>query len=117
MSPIYVTLTSNSDSSFELSNISLKESKRDDVDPNSNGLDYYVRKNEGKILWSSADCYCPILRELTFCVFVSQGDQQSYVSGSENQSYASGSDYTSGDESFLSSAEVLIFFKNSVHIH
>ena len=52
----------------------------------------------------------PILRELTFCVFVSQGDQQSYVSGSENQSYASGSDYTSGDESFLSSAEVLTFF-------
>ena len=56
MSPILVTLMSRSDSDFERSNISLKENKRDGVDPNSNGLDYCVRKNEGRILWFSADC-------------------------------------------------------------
>ena len=33
VSPILVTLTSSSDSNFERSNISLKENKRDDVDP------------------------------------------------------------------------------------
>ena len=57
MSPILVTLTSHSDSNFELSNISLKENKRDGDDLNSNGLDYCVRKNEGKILWFSGDCF------------------------------------------------------------
>ena len=57
MSLILVTLTSPSDSNFERLNISLKENTRDGVDPNSNGLDYCVRKNEGKILWFSADCY------------------------------------------------------------
>ena len=51
MSPILVTLTSRSDSDFERSNISLKENKPDGVDPNSNDIGYYVRKNEGKILW------------------------------------------------------------------
>ena len=56
MSPILVTLTSRSDSNFERLNISLKENKRDGVDSNSNGFDYCVRKNEGKILWFSADC-------------------------------------------------------------
>ena len=39
-----------------ISNISLKENKQDGVDLNSNGLDYCVRKNEGKIRWFSADC-------------------------------------------------------------
>ena len=46
MSTVLVTLTSRSDSNFERSNISLKENKRDGVDPNSNGLDYCVQKNE-----------------------------------------------------------------------
>ena len=46
--------TSRSDSAFERSNISLKENKRDGVDPNSNGLEYCIRKNEGKILSFSA---------------------------------------------------------------
>ena len=55
VSPILVTVTSRSDSIFEHSNISAKENKRDGVDLNSNGLDYCVRKNEGKILWFSAD--------------------------------------------------------------
>ena len=55
VSPILVTLTSRSDSHFERSNISLKENKRDDVDSNSNGFDCCCRKNEGKILWFSAD--------------------------------------------------------------
>ena len=56
MSPILVTLTSRSDSNFELSNISLEENKRDGVDPNCKGLDYCVRKNEGKIRLFSTDC-------------------------------------------------------------
>ena len=55
-SPILVALTSRSDSDVESSNVSLKENKPDGVNPNSNDIDYYVRKNEGKILWSSADC-------------------------------------------------------------
>ena len=55
VSPILVTLTSSSDSNFERSNISLKENIPDDVDPNSKGHNYCVRKNEGKILWFSAD--------------------------------------------------------------
>ena len=55
-SPILVTLTSRSDSDFESSNVSLKENKPDGVNPNSNDIDYYVQKNEGKILWFSADC-------------------------------------------------------------
>ena len=55
MSPILVTLTSNSDSDFERSNVSLKENKPDSVNPNCNDIDYEVRKNEGKIPWFSAD--------------------------------------------------------------
>ena len=35
MSPILVMLTSHTDSNFERSNISFKENKHDDVDPNS----------------------------------------------------------------------------------
>ena len=61
MSPILVTLTSRSDSDFERSNFSLKENKPDGVNPNPNDINYYVRKNEGKIRWFSADCvkrYC-----------------------------------------------------------
>ena len=54
--PILVTLTSRNDSDFESSNVSLKENKPDGVNPNSNDIDYYVRKNEGKILWFPADC-------------------------------------------------------------
>ena len=56
VSPILITLTLRSDSGFERSNVSLKENKPDGVNPNSNDIDYYVRKNEGKILWFSADC-------------------------------------------------------------
>ena len=56
VSPILVTLTSHSDSDFECLNVSLKENKPDGVNPNSNDIDYYVRENEGKILWFSADC-------------------------------------------------------------
>ena len=56
VSPILVTLTSCSDSDFEISNVSLKENKPDGVNPNSNDIYYYVRKNEGKIRWFSADC-------------------------------------------------------------
>ena len=56
VSPILVTLTSRNDSNFESSNVSLKENKPDGVNPNSNDIDYYVRKNEGKLLWFSADC-------------------------------------------------------------
>ena len=55
-SPILVTLTSRSDSDVVSSNVSLKENKPDGVNPNSNDIDYYGRKNEGKILWFSADC-------------------------------------------------------------
>ena len=54
-SPILVTLTSRSNSDVESSNVSLKENKPDGVNPNSNDIDYYVRKNEGKILRFSAD--------------------------------------------------------------
>ena len=60
VSPILVTLTSRSDSDFEISNVSLKE-KPDGVNPNSNDTDYYVRKNEGKILWYSGDCVASYL--------------------------------------------------------
>ena len=49
-------VTSRSDSDFERSNVNLKENKPDGVDPNSNDLDYCIRKNEEKILWFSADC-------------------------------------------------------------
>ena len=55
MLSILGTLTSCSDSNFERWNISFKENKRDGDDLNSNGLTYCVRKNEGKILWFSAD--------------------------------------------------------------
>ena len=54
--PILVTLTTRSDSDFEISNVSLKENKPDGVNPNSNDIDYYVRKNEEKMPWFSADC-------------------------------------------------------------
>ena len=46
VSPILVTLTSRSNSDFERSKVSLKENRPDGVDPNSNDIDYYVRKNE-----------------------------------------------------------------------
>ena len=39
---------------FERSNISLKETKPDGVDSNSNGLDCCLRNNERKIQWFSA---------------------------------------------------------------
>ena len=55
VSPILVTLTSSSDSDFERSNISLEENIPGGVDPNCDGRDCCVRKNEGKILWFSAD--------------------------------------------------------------
>ena len=55
VSPILVTLTSRSDSDIESSNVSRKENKPDGVNPNSNDTDYYVRKNERKIQWFSAD--------------------------------------------------------------
>ena len=41
-------LTSHSDSDVESSKVSLKENKPDGVNPNSNDIDYYVRKNERK---------------------------------------------------------------------
>ena len=56
VSPILVTLTSCNDSDFESSNVSLKENKPDGVNPNFNDIGCCVRKNEGKILWFSADC-------------------------------------------------------------
>ena len=55
VSPIPVTLTSRSDSNIESSNVSFKGNKPDGVNPNSNDIDYYVRKNEGKIPWFLAD--------------------------------------------------------------
>ena len=40
-----------------ISNVRTSASKKPDgVNPNSTDIDYYVRKNEGKILWFSADC-------------------------------------------------------------
>ena len=56
VSPILVMLTSRSDSDFESSNVSLKENKPDGINPNSNDIDYYVRKNEMKILWFLVGC-------------------------------------------------------------
>ena len=55
VSPIPVTLTSRNYSNFDSSNVSLKENKPDGVNPNSDHIDYYVRKNERKILWFSED--------------------------------------------------------------
>ena len=56
MSPILVTLTSRSVSDFDIfKNVGLRENKPDGVNPNSNDIDYYVRKNEGEILLSSVD--------------------------------------------------------------
>ena len=55
VSPILVTLRSRNDFNFESSNVSLKDNKPDGVNPNSNDIDYYVRKNDGKILCFSAD--------------------------------------------------------------
>ena len=60
VSPILFTLTSSRiliSNVRILANISLKESIPDGVDPNSDGHDYCVRKNEGKIRWFSADCH------------------------------------------------------------
>ena len=45
---ILVMLTSRCDSDFECSNISFIEYKLGEVDLNSNGLDYCVRKNGEK---------------------------------------------------------------------
>ena len=56
VSPIMVTVRSRSDSDSERSNVSLKENIPDGVNPNSNDIDYYVRKNKGKIQRFSADC-------------------------------------------------------------
>ena len=53
MSLILVTFTSRSDAYFERSKISFKENKPDLC---FDGLDFCARKNEGKILWFSADC-------------------------------------------------------------
>ena len=47
---------SRSDSDFERSNVSLKENKPNDVDLNSNDLDYCVRKSEEKSPWFTAEC-------------------------------------------------------------
>ena len=55
VSPIVVTLTSHSDSTFERSNISFKENKPGGVDPVSNGFYFCVRKKEGRTLRFSAD--------------------------------------------------------------
>ena len=63
---ILVTLTSRSDSDFKRSNVSLKENKPNGVNSNSNDIDYYVRKNEGKILWFSADWYDYSSRSILF---------------------------------------------------
>ena len=38
-----------------------QKNKPDGVNPNSNNIDYCVRKNEGKIPWFSADCTALIL--------------------------------------------------------
>ena len=56
VSPILVTLTSRNDSDFENLNVSLKENKSDGVNLNPNDIEHYVRKNEGKRLWFSANC-------------------------------------------------------------
>ena len=55
VSPILVTLTSRNDFNFESSNVSPKENKPHGDNLNSNNIDYYVRKNEGKIPWFLAD--------------------------------------------------------------
>ena len=69
MSLILATLTSGNDSDFESSNVSLKENKPDGVNPNSNDIEHCVLKNEGSILWFSADC---ILKATTALYCVSQ---------------------------------------------
>ena len=55
VSPILVTLTSPV---ILISNVrtSASENKPDGVNPNSNDIDFYVRKNERNILWFLADC-------------------------------------------------------------
>ena len=55
VSPILVTLMSCNDSDFESSNVNLKENKPNGINPNSNDINYYILKNEGKFLWFSAD--------------------------------------------------------------
>ena len=67
VSTILVTLTPRSDSNFESSDVSLKEAKPDGVIPNSNDIDYYVRKNQGKIRWFSADCVDNVFLLFFFC--------------------------------------------------
>ena len=49
------------------SNVSLEENKPDGVNPNSDDIDHYVRKNEGKIRWFSADCTCNFMLLLLPC--------------------------------------------------
>ena len=51
VSPILFTLTTRNDSDFEISNVSLKENKPDGVNPNSDDIDYYVRKNEKTMIF------------------------------------------------------------------
>ena len=53
---ILVMLTSHCDYHFECSNISFSENKLAGLGLNSNGLDYCVQKNGGKILWLWAHC-------------------------------------------------------------
>ena len=48
VSLILLTPMSGSDSDFESSNVSLKENKPDGVNPNSNDIDYYVRRIKEK---------------------------------------------------------------------
>ena len=55
VSPILVTLMSCNDFDFESLNVNLKENKPNGVNPNSDDIDYYILKNEGKFLWFSAD--------------------------------------------------------------
>ena len=55
VSSILVTCTSCRGSDLERCNISFKENKPDGVDLNGNSLDFCGRKNEGKILWFSAE--------------------------------------------------------------
>ena len=69
VSPILVTLTSRIDSNFGRSSISFKENKWDGIDRNFNGLDYCVRKNEGKILRFSADCITMLAKHVSISAF------------------------------------------------
>ena len=55
MTPIPVTLTSRGDSNFACLDVIFSENRLDVVYLNSDGRDYFVRKNGGKFLWFSAD--------------------------------------------------------------